>query len=153
MPTARQSRVVNAPLEEVWAIVGDPHHLPRWWPRVERIEQATAGAFTEVMRSNRGRVVRADQRLAELEEGSTIAWEQSVEGTPFERLVKQVRTTVRVAPEGAGTRVELERLQRMRGMARFGSFMARRATRGLLAEALASLAAIAEPGASTPSPA
>src|SRR5882762_4974801 len=110
MPTARQTRMIAAPVDEVWAIVGDPHHLPRWWPRVERVEQATAGEFTEVMRSDRGRVVRADERLVELREGSEIAWEQETQGTPFERLLRQSRTTVRLTPEGDATRVELERL-------------------------------------------
>lgn len=149
MPAAKQSRLIAAPVEDVWAIVGDPHHLPRWWPRVERVEQATAGEFTEVMRSDRGRVVRADERLVELREGSEIAWEQETQGTPFERLLRQSRTTVRLTPEGDATRVDLERLQKLRGMARLGGFMMRRATRRLLAEALEGLAAIAEPAPSS----
>ena len=140
---ARQTRVIAAPVDEVWAIVGDPHHLPRWWPRVERVEQATAGEFTEVMRSDRGRVVRADQRLAELREESEIAWEQSVDGTPFERLLRQCRTTIRVSPQGDQTKVELERVQKLRGMARLGGFMMRRATRQLLGEAMDGLESIA----------
>ena len=34
MPTARRSRTIAAPAEELWEVIGDPHHLPRWWPRV-----------------------------------------------------------------------------------------------------------------------
>lgn len=149
MPTAKQSRVIAAPPDEVWAIVGDPYHLPRWWPRVERIEQATSGEFTEVLRSDRGRAIRADERLVELKEGSEIAWEQLLEGTPFERLLRHSRTTIRMTADGSGTRVELSRDQKMRGMARFGGFMLRRATRRLLGEALDGLAAITEPAAPT----
>ena len=48
MPTARRSRTVPAPPERVWEIVGDPHHLPRWWPRVQRVESVTDEHFTEV---------------------------------------------------------------------------------------------------------
>ena len=32
----------------------DPHHLPRWWPRVTRVEDVEDGAFTEVMRTAEG---------------------------------------------------------------------------------------------------
>ena len=42
MPTARRSRTVAAPPERVWGTVGDPYHLPRWWPRVTRVEAVTA---------------------------------------------------------------------------------------------------------------
>jgi uncharacterized protein YndB with AHSA1/START domain len=156
VPTARQSRLIAAPIADVWAIVGDPHHLPRWWPRVERIEQATAGEFTEVLRSTRGRAIRADERLVELTEESEIAWEQLLEGTPFERLLAQSRTTIRLKGVGTATEVELERRQKMRGLARFGGFMMRRATRRLLGEALDGLALIAEvpaaPGPAATSP-
>ena len=38
MPTTRRSRTFAAEPNRVWSIVGDAHHLPRWWPRVERVE-------------------------------------------------------------------------------------------------------------------
>ena len=66
MPTARRSRVIAAPADRVWDTVGDPHHLPRWWPRVSRVEAVTRDAFTQVLQTEGGKVVRADFRRAAL---------------------------------------------------------------------------------------
>ncbi|MGH2855564.1 MAG: SRPBCC family protein, partial [Solirubrobacteraceae bacterium] len=38
MPTTQRTRTIAAPAGEVWELVSDPHHLPRWWPRVARVE-------------------------------------------------------------------------------------------------------------------
>ena len=61
----RRSRTVPVPLDDVWAVVGDPHHLPRWWPLTERVEAVDPQAWTSVLRSDRGKVVRADYRVEE----------------------------------------------------------------------------------------
>ena len=63
VPTARRSRTIAAPVEELWEVIGDPHHLPRWWPRVNRVEDVEGDAFTEVMTTAKGKVVRADFKL------------------------------------------------------------------------------------------
>jgi uncharacterized protein YndB with AHSA1/START domain len=63
VPTARRSRTIAASVEEVWDVIRDPHHLPRWWPRVNRVEDVDGGAFTEVMTTAKGNVVRADFQL------------------------------------------------------------------------------------------
>jgi uncharacterized protein YndB with AHSA1/START domain len=138
MPTVRRSRTLPVPPAEVWATVGDPHHLPRWWPRVARVEQVDAGGFTEVLHTDRGKAVRADFRLTTLDEGERIGWSQEVEGTPFERVLAAADTTIRVLPAdgGAATRVELELRQKLNGFARFGGFMVRGATRRSVDEAL-----------------
>ncbi len=60
MPTARHTRTIAAPAQELWETIGDPHHLPRWWPRVSRVEDVTESAFTEVLSTKSGRFVRAD---------------------------------------------------------------------------------------------
>jgi regulator of protease activity HflC (stomatin/prohibitin superfamily) len=65
MPTARRSRTLAAPPERVWGIVGDPHHLPRWWPRVTRVEAVTDEHFTEVLTTEDGRSLRADFRVVD----------------------------------------------------------------------------------------
>ena len=45
----------SAPLDDVWQVVRDPYHLPRWWPRVQRVEGVTDEHFTEVLtRSDEG---------------------------------------------------------------------------------------------------
>ena len=92
MPTARRSRTLAAPPERVWEIVGDPHHLPRWWPRVTRVEAVTDEHFTEVLATEDGRSLRADFRVVDSRAPERRAWEQEVEGTPFERSSRPRRT-------------------------------------------------------------
>lgn len=143
MPKTRRTRTLDATPQTVWAVVGDPYNLRRWWPRVERVEQVSDGQFTEVLRSERGRAIRADHRLTELDEPRVIAWEQILEGSPFARVMAESRTSVALAPSGTGgTAVTLERRQTMRGWARFGGgIMVRRATGKILEEALGRLEA------------
>jgi carbon monoxide dehydrogenase subunit G len=139
MPTTRRSRTVAAVPEQVWHTVSDPYHLPRWWPRVERVESVTDDRFTEVLTTERGRSVRADFRVVDSRAPEHHAWEQELAGSPFERIMTAARTDVRLAPEGDGTRVTVLVRQDMRGTARFGGFMVRRATRRVLDEALTAL--------------
>ncbi|WP_205698387.1 SRPBCC family protein [Conexibacter sp. SYSU D00693] len=143
MPKARRSVVVAADVDRVWRTVGDPHHLARWWPRVARVEGVDDTGFTEVLRSDKGATVRADFALLEREAPTRIAWRQHTEGTPFERVLAESRTSVALeAAEGGGTRVELALEQRLRGFSRFGGFMVRAAARKQLDDALAGLTRI-----------
>ncbi|HET8953021.1 MAG TPA: SRPBCC domain-containing protein, partial [Solirubrobacteraceae bacterium] len=100
------------PPADVWAVVGDPHHLPRWWPRTERVEAVDPDAWTSVMRSDRGNIVRADYRVEADEPPDRRAWSQSLAGTPFERLLREHVTEVSLAPAGEGTEVTLSVTQR-----------------------------------------
>jgi uncharacterized protein YndB with AHSA1/START domain len=103
MPTARRSRTIAAPEQELWEVIRDPHHLPRWWPRVTRVEDVQDGEFTEVMKTSKGRLVRADFRLLEDDrETRAVRWEQRVPGTPFARLLKSAETEVRLEPARPG---------------------------------------------------
>jgi len=122
--------------DDVWSLVGDPHHLPRWWPLTERVEAVDADAWTSVMRSDRGKVVRADYRVEADEPPRRRAWSQALEGTPFERLLREHRTEVALLARDGGTEVTLTVIQRGRGTARLGMWMMRRATRRRLDEAL-----------------
>jgi carbon monoxide dehydrogenase subunit G len=142
VPTTRRSRTLAATPERIWEIVRDPYHLPRWWPRVERVEAVTSDSFTQVLSTERGRSVRADFRVVASRKRELRAWEQDVAGTPFERILAFARTEVQLEPAGAGTRVTLVVRQRMRGSARLGAWMVRRATRRILDEALGSLEAL-----------
>jgi uncharacterized protein YndB with AHSA1/START domain len=139
MPTARRSRTIAAAPEQLWKIVADPHHLPRWWPRVERVEAVRGDHFTEVLATDRGRSVRADFKVLESHAPERRVWEQELVGTPFERVFAAARTEVALAPGPEGTRVTLVVRQRLRGSARLGGWVVRRATGRLLDEALASL--------------
>jgi uncharacterized protein YndB with AHSA1/START domain len=145
MPTARRSRTVAAPPERVWETVGDPHHLPRWWPRVTRVEAVTAEHFTEVLATQDGRSLRADFRVVESRAPERRLWEQELEGTPFERVFAAASTEVKLDAYEGGTRVTLVVRQQVRGSARLGGFMVRRATGRVLDEALDSLEALHGP--------
>ena len=139
MPTTRRSRTVAAVPERVWETVSDPYHLPRWWPRVERVEAVTDEHFTEVLSTDRGRSVRADFRIVESRAPELRIWEQEVAGSPFERIMFSARFEVALAPHADGTRVTLVVRQKMRGTARSAGWIVRRGTRKVLDDALRAL--------------
>ncbi len=66
-PAAQRTRTLPASPEELWELIADPHHMPRWWPGVERMEGVEPDRFTEVFKTKRGRPVRADFRVRESE--------------------------------------------------------------------------------------
>ena len=143
MPTTRRSRTVAAPPGRVWRVVGDPHHLPRWWPNVERVEAVDRRGFTQVMRTAKGRTVRADFRVLETTAPARHRWVQEIEGTPFEGFLAQAETAVEVEPDGDGSRVTITARQKLRGMSRVGGgFLLKRATRRRLDEALDGLESV-----------
>ncbi len=151
MPTVRRSRTLAATPAEIWAIAGDPHHLPRWWPRVMRVESVDDDGFTQVLTTAGGRPVRADFRVVESAAPHVRRWDQQLQNTPFERILAGSRTELRLTPDGAATRVELSLSQRPRGVARLGGLMLRSASRRLLDEALDGLQALLRaPSASEP---
>ncbi len=143
MPTARHTRTIAAPAQELWETIGDPHHLPRWWPRVSRVEDVTESAFTEVLSTKSGRFVRADFHLVDVLGPHRIVWSQQVENSPFARVLKSAETEVRLehtaggAQAGAATEVTIELRQALNGfLARFGGFMVRKAAANTIEEAL-----------------
>ncbi len=161
MPTARRSVTIAASTQELWELVRDPHHLPRWWPRVTRVEDVVDGAFTEVMKTSKGKLVRADFNVTFIDEHEhTLRFAQQVQDTPFARLLRSSETEVRLSPqspediEGAaadpsrpaiavGTLVTIEMRQALTGFfPRFGGFMVRRAAAATIDEALNGLARI-----------
>jgi uncharacterized protein YndB with AHSA1/START domain len=152
VPTARRSRTIAAPMQELWEVVRDPHHLPRWWPRVTRVEDVEDGAFTEVMTTSKGKLVRADFNLVLSDaDARTLRWDQRVQDTPFARLLKSAETELRLAPADRGdglngvpggdveaaTVVTIELRQALTGFfPRFGGFMVRRAAASTIDQAL-----------------
>ena len=125
---------------EVWEVVGDPGSLARWWPRVERVESVDHAGFTEVYRTKKGTPVRADFRIAALEDEREIRVVQQLDGTPFARIFSAASKRAVVEADDGGTRVTLELDQTPAGMARFGAFMVRGAMRKQLDEGLDALA-------------
>jgi uncharacterized protein YndB with AHSA1/START domain len=152
MPTARRSRTVAAPLEQVWEVIADPHHMPRWWPEVTRMEGVDADRWTQVFTTRKGRPVRVDFQLRESEPpgpggdppGRRV-FEQDIEGTPFERVLGEAITEILLEPDDGGTRVTIALSQKLRGYSRTGGFLLRRATRAKLEEALRGLERILTP--------
>ena len=140
----RRSRTVAAPVDDVWRIVRDPYHLPRWWPRTQRVEGVSDAGWTSVLTSDRGRAVRADYRVQASRGRERRRWAQELAGTPFERIFAELVTELVLTSEGSKTVVGLEITQRPRGWARFGGLMLRRATGRQLDAALAGLAGLVE---------
>ena len=143
MPTTRRSRELEAAPEAVWRVAGDANHLPRWWPRVQRVENVTETEFTAVYGTSKGRPVRGDYRVVEHEPPRRRHWAQRIEGSPFERFVSAFDTVVEVEPgQGGGSVVSLTVVQKLRGLSRLGGFLAKRAMRRQLDEALDRLGAL-----------
>jgi uncharacterized protein YndB with AHSA1/START domain len=135
--TVKRQRTVAAAPDAVWDLVSDPHHLPRWWPQVQRVEEVTGDAWTKVLRTPRGKTVRADYTRVSWRPGHEIVWRQEVEESPFEAILDESVTTVALEPAGeAQTRVQLKADQELHGRYRLGGFMLRRATKRQLDEAL-----------------
>jgi uncharacterized protein YndB with AHSA1/START domain len=125
----------------LWEVIGDPHHLPRWWPRVSRVESVEVDAFTEVLLGGRGKMVRADFRLLDAVSPRRIVWAQQVENTPFARILKSAETEISLAgadmSDGPATEVTIELRQTLHGfLARLGSHLVRRAAGSTIEEAL-----------------
>ena len=137
MPSVVRSRTLPAEQGVLWELVSDPYHLPRWWPQLQRVEDASEEAWTKVLRSSRGKVVRADYSRVDADPPRRITWRQEVEESPFEAILADSVIEITLEPEGERrTLVEMRAEQKLRGSYRFGGFMMRRATRRQLDEAL-----------------
>jgi uncharacterized protein YndB with AHSA1/START domain len=122
-----RSRTVAAAPETVWEVVAEPRRLARWWPRTERVKGVSRDGWTTVLRSARGRPVRADWRLEGEERPLRRAWTQELDGTPFEKVLRERRVEARLERVEFGTRVTLELRQQPRGRSRLGALQLRRA--------------------------
>lgn len=142
MPRVSRRRVIDAPVPDVWSLVSDPYNLPRWWPRtsrVENVERTAAGKrsqWTKVLETSEGRGVRADYRCLSSADQKHYVWEQELENSPFERVLKASVIEIGLEPKDDGAEVRLTSRQQLRGMSRLGSPMMRRATARTLEEAL-----------------
>jgi hypothetical protein len=80
--------------------------------------------------------VRADYRVVSAAARERYVWEQRVEETPFERIVRSAEIGVRLKPSGDGTEVTLTSEERLKGLSRLGAAMMRGAAKRRLDEAL-----------------
>jgi uncharacterized protein YndB with AHSA1/START domain len=140
--TVRTRRIAATP-DVVWPVVADPHHLPRWWPGVARVENVRGGRFTEVIPTRRGKPVRLDFVVVESKQLQRRVWAQELEGTPFERLLSAWTTTIELAADGdAGCEVTLEEDQQLKGSFRAGLLLQVHPARRRVDAALEGLAAL-----------
>jgi uncharacterized protein YndB with AHSA1/START domain len=140
--TVQRSALIRASLPEVWALLCDPHHQPRWWPGVERIESVEPARFTQVLRTRRGRPVRVDYTVAAAQPPAWLEWRQELQGSPFARVLSSSEIRIALTAETEATRVTISQRQQLRGSNRTGGWMLSRATRRRLDAALAGLAAV-----------
>jgi len=122
----RETVVPRAP-GEVWRVVSDPAQLPRWWPGVTRVEEATDQAWTTVLASPKGKSVRMDYSRVEATEPTRLVWRQEVEQSPFERILAEATTSLELSKAETGTRVAIELDQKPRGWARLAPLQFRAA--------------------------
>lgn len=139
-----RTRKVAAPRDAIWDLVSDPHSLPRWWPRVMRVEDVTGrgqrSRWTSVLETETGNGVRADFRCTASTEGERYAWSQDLAGTAFERILTQAGLEIRLERIGADeTAVTMVSEETLRGLSRLGAPMMRGAARRRLDEAFAGI--------------
>lgn len=150
-----RSAVVAAPPEQVWKLVSEPASLPRWWPRVVRVEavertkSGERSQWTKVLETREGRGIRADYRCLHSTNERRYVWEQQLEGTPFARHLNSAQTEILLEPAENGTRVTLISRQTLRGVSRIGGPLMRGAAKRLLDEALKGLSAALGTGEGT----
>lgn len=141
MPKVSRTRTIDAPPGKVWDLVSDPHNLPRWWPKVKRVEDVTGrgdrSRWTAVLETERGNGVRADFRCVQSTNERRFSWSQDLANTPFERILRESVMTIELEPgSGGGTAVRLESDESLRGLSRLGSGMMRGAAKRRLDDAL-----------------
>ncbi|HKH42289.1 MAG TPA: SRPBCC family protein [Solirubrobacterales bacterium] len=141
-------RRIAAPASALWAVITDPYHLPRWWPNTHRVENVSESesverSWTQVLETRGGRGVRADFRCIEWSDGERYVFEQTVEGTPFERFLRRARTEIDLDPRNGDTEVIMALDRQLRGLSRLGSLMMRRAIGRTLNQALDGLETVA----------
>jgi len=136
MPVVTRKRRIEAPRDRIWEVVADPHSLPRWWPRLQRVEEVSSDAWTKVLTSDRGKPIRADWTRTAAEAPARLEWRQELVETPFERLLSRSELTIGLQESGAATEVSLTATEKLRGLARLGRVMVRRAARKRLDDAL-----------------
>ena len=80
--------------------------------RVEDVTQMGSGKrsrWTTVLGTERGKGVRADYRCTSAAAGERYVWEQDIEGTPFERILRYSRLEILLDDGTAGTAVSWRR--------------------------------------------
>jgi uncharacterized protein YndB with AHSA1/START domain len=73
--SSRQQQLIEAPIERVWELLGDPNRHPEWWPSVERTECGELGQgcrYRQVTKNPFGREEEHELELVELDDPRRI---------------------------------------------------------------------------------
>jgi carbon monoxide dehydrogenase subunit G len=138
VPTVSRSRVVAAIPEHVWDVVANPERLTEWWPNVQRVEEADGKAWTTVLASPKGgKLLRADFSLVTSEHPRRWSWRHEVAASPFEHVLTDSVTDIRLEPvEGGRTEVKISEQMGLRGFSRLGGGQVKRAAKHKIDRAL-----------------
>ena len=103
---------------------------------VHQVQGGRRSRWTTVLGTERGSGVRVDYRCTSATRGERYVWEQDIEGTPFEKILRSAALEIHLQGANGSTVVTLVGSERLRGLSRLGSPMMRRAIRRRLNEAL-----------------
>lgn len=96
MPAWSVTIDVDAPPDEVWAFIGDPTTVPRWYPKYASVE---VDGDSRVLRTAEGGELH--ERLLERDDARRFYSYSVVSGAP----VSTHLASFEVVPEGAGSRI------------------------------------------------
>jgi uncharacterized protein YndB with AHSA1/START domain len=144
-----RERHVDLPTDRVWPLVEDPEKLSEWFTAADRIEVLEGSGLGRKQRLH-GRWGRKraeiDQVVTEYLPGKVLAWRhqgERLDGKPAPEFARETVFSIRLQPEGAGTRVRLESRQEPAGPVRglLIRLFGKRKVAGHMEGSLASLAA------------
>jgi uncharacterized protein YndB with AHSA1/START domain len=112
-----RERRVPAPPERLWPLVDQVERLPEWFTFAERgelLEGAGVGRRQRIHGRWGSRRSEVDQEITEHAPPRLLGWRHEAErldGRPAPRFARETRFTIRLEPDGDGSRVRLESRQ------------------------------------------
>ena len=151
LPTVTRKKSLAATPDQVYDVISDPSRLSDWWPRVVRVEDVSGRPGTDrtrwtcVLGADSGRMLRLDYRCTGATRPGRYEWEHELEGTPYESHLARQAVEVKISEQAEGSEISLTTVNSLRGTAKIAGFSMKKGQRGLIDEALKSLAALFSP--------
>jgi carbon monoxide dehydrogenase subunit G len=117
-------RYIDAKCEQVWLFVEDVKRMPDWLSfaqTAELLEGEGVGRRQRVGCRWGSKLAQIDQVVVDYQPGRLLAWSHEseiVDGRPAPRFADTTVFTIRLIPDGGGTRVRLESKQEPAGPVR-----------------------------------